>query len=393
MPVGNRKNTLYNLALPLLGKRCQWKTVTREGVAARDLTRPLQSVLKQNHVVGGCIQLIRNGRLAECYSAGNARLTPRLAVTPDTYFRTASVAKMACALLVMRLQTLGKLDVNEDISDLWGEKIRNPHHPETPIPLAALLSHTSGIMDSPLYFSSYQNAVTVSQILADGHCFAPRAPFERFQYSNFAAGLIGCLLEKRFGLSLEALARSILFTPLAADATFDLASLGGAAIANSYRVLPTSRAPAFDAPARFQATSPMDAPNPQTHFLLASGSLFITSQGLARLCLPLANLGQHEGNPYLDARALALMTTPTTDWPEPEVRMRHGMGLVEVDDPAIYPRRLHGHQGFAYGAVNGVFYDDQGNGFASLNSGANEARIGHLSCLNRALIRLCLLGE
>ena len=66
--------------------------------------------------------------------------------------------------------------------------------------------------------------------------------------------------------------------------------------------------------------------------------------------------------------------------------MKHGMGLFQINDPVIYPKPLWGHQGFAYGAVNGVFFDQDGNGFAALNSGASEQRIGHLALINRDLI-------
>ncbi len=390
MPVGNRKNLLYGLALPLFGRRCRWRTVIRAGGEGADVSHALRNALRKGRVVGGCIQRMEAGRLTECYSFGNAHLSPDEHVTPRTYFRTASIAKMACALLVMRLQTLGKLDVEEDISALWGAPVRNPNHPDTPIPLRALLNHTSGLADSPLYYSSYQKPSTVSAILADPATYTVFAPFERFRYSNFAAGLVGCLLERRFGQSLEALAQAYVFQPLGAQATFDIAALGGAPIASSYRVMPVQRAPAFDAPARFKAASPLDAPDPECHYLLASGSLYITAEGLMRLCLPLVKSSTVGEEAFLDARSVKLMTTPTTDWPEPEVRMRHGAGLLEVDDRAIHPIRLNGHQGFAYGAVNGVFFDDLGNGFASLNNGASEKRVGHLSCLNRDLIRICL---
>lgn len=393
MPVGNQKNLLYSLALPLFGKRCQWKTAQKYGDNENDLSRPIALALRHSHIVGGCVQLIRHGQLAESYCVGYATLTPDKPVAPDTVFRTASIAKMACALLVMRLQTLSKLDVNEDISALWGEPIRNPHFPDTPIPLSALMSHTSGIVDSSLYFSSFQKTVTASEILADHGTYANRKPFEKFQYSNFAAGLIGCLLEKRFGESFETLIRRELFEPLGVCATFDISTLVGMLVSNNYRVLPATQAPAFDAFARFQTASPIDYPDPQTHFQLASGNLFITAEGLARLVLPLVNGGLHGRIVFLNPESLQQMMTASTAWPEPEVRMRHGMGLLEVDDHNIHPRRLFGHQGFAYGAVNGVFFDEQGNGFASLNSGASEARIGHLSRLNRDLIRLCLAGE
>lgn len=390
MPVGSRKNLLYAMALPLLGRRSHFRRVARYGSDGPDQSAAIGRVLRRNHVVGGCVQLIRGGALAEGYCAGQARLSPALAVTPATYFRTASIAKLACALLVMRLQTLSLLDVEEDISALWGAPIRNPNHPDTPIPLRSLLSHTSGLADSPQYYSAYRKPVPLDTLLRDPSAFTAYTPHQRFRYSNFAAGMVGCLLEKRFGQSLEALAQEHLFRPLSAEATFDLSLLSGAAIASSYRVLPPGRGPAFDAPARFKAASPIDMPDPQAHYLLGSGSLFVTARGLARLGLPLVNSGLHDGEVFLNERSLHQMTAPTADWPEPEVRMRHGMGLLEVDDRAISPTRLNGHQGFAYGAVNGVFFDGRGNGFASLNSGASEKRLGHLSALNRDLIAVCL---
>jgi CubicO group peptidase (beta-lactamase class C family) len=160
MPVGKRKNLLYGLALPVLGTKCRWQTVSRAGETPRDLSAPLARVFRRHHAVGGCVQIIRDGRPAEAYFFGNASQNPPILVSPDTIFRTASIAKMACALLVMRLQTQGKLDVKEDISAFWGAPVRNPAHPDTPIPLASLLSHTSGIVDSPQYFRSFQNPVT-----------------------------------------------------------------------------------------------------------------------------------------------------------------------------------------------------------------------------------------
>lgn len=393
MPIGQPKNRLYGFALPLVGKRCAWKNARRVEAGTPDLTHDITRLLRKNHVVGGCVQLIRKGQLAELYIAGNASLNPAAAVRADTYFRTASIAKFACAMLVMRLQTRGLLHVEEDISSFWGSPIRNPNHPETSIPLASLLSHTSGIMDSPLYYRSFDQPVTVSEILADGGCFTSRQPLEQFQYSNFAAGLIGSLLEKRFGESLETLIQREVFVPLGMRATFDLASLGGASVADSYRVLPASKTPAFSVSERFRGASPMDTADAERHYQLGSGSLFVTGDALARLCLPLFPSAQAQAEPFLNASSVQQMLTPLTAWPEPEVNMRHGMGLLTVEDAAISPLVLHGHQGFAYGAVNGVFFRDDGLGFVSLNSGASEKRTGHLSCLNRDLIRLCLNRE
>lgn len=86
------------------------------------------------------------------------------------------------------------------------------------------------------------------------------------------------------------------------------------------------------------------------------------------------------------------MHTPIQPWPEKELRVEHCMGLFRVDDPQAADRLIWGHQGFAYGAVNGLFFDAEGNGFAMLNSGVSEERLGHLARVNLDLIRLLMGG-
>ncbi len=390
MPVGVRKNQLYAALLPLIGRRCHWRTAAKSGDTPDDISLQITRVFKHNHVVGGCVQRIRNGLPAECYYAGNASLSPKTAVDQNTIFRTASIAKTACAMLVMRLQTLGKLDVTEDISSFWPHPLRNPHHPEIPIPLSALLSHTSGLIDSPRYYQSFTQSLTVDEIWSDAGCFSTRLPFAKFQYSNFAAGLIGCLLEYRFGESLESLIQRKLFAPLGVDATFDLATLAHKQVANSYRIIPSSPVPAFNAPARMHNAASLQTADPQRHYLLASGSLFLTTKDLASLLIPLMQNGKYQGKPFLSPDSLLQMQTPLSAWPDNTISMRHGMGLFTLEHPSLYPGKLYGHQGIAYGAVNGLFFNEDGDGFVSLNSGASELRQGHLSCLNRDLIRICI---
>ena len=355
----------------MLGLRTDWKPQS-----------PLERALKRRHAVGATVQLMRGGALTECASVGYARLNPVMPATNETIYRTASIAKLAAALLVMRLQTKGLLNVDEDISDFWGAPIRNPHCPDVPIPLASLMSHTSGLVDCAAYYDAFQTGAAVSDLLQSGACFAPRKPGERFVYSNFAAGLIGCLLEKRFGESLEALAQRELFGPLGVTATFALSTLAGKPVADSYRVLPPSRSPAFDAAGRITSAKSVLTPDPERHFLLAAGGLFLTAPDLAKLAL----LGLRE--PFLSADSLRRMKAPIAKWPDQRLRMTHGLGLLCLNDPSVYPRPLYGHQGFAYGAVNGVLLDEAGNGFVCLSSGASEQRLGHLSLLNADLSRL-----
>lgn len=372
MPVGRLKNAIYGCALPVLGKRCQWQQ-TDDALLSR--------VLKKHHVVGACIRRFERGTLTDCYAAGYACAgKEKRAVRRDTLFRTASIAKMVSALLVFRLQTLGWLNVQQDLSELLGYEVRNPHFPQAPVTLAMLLSHTSGMTDSPAYFAAFERHTPLSELLKNPETYLPVMPGTAFKYSNFAAGMVGCLLEKLSGESLEELAHKELFQPLGVQATFDVSTLDPERLADSWRVLPPALA--FDAQKRIARAKPLEGPDPERHYLLASGNLYLTATDLARLALAACN----GANGFLDENSLRQLQTPLLDWPEKEVPMRHGMGLLQMEDPSIYPEPLWGHQGFAYGAVNGVFFDAHGNGFASLNSGASEQRRGHLALINRDLI-------
>jgi CubicO group peptidase (beta-lactamase class C family) len=228
---------------------------------------------------------------------------------------------------------------------------------------------------------------TADELLADSTSYLSTLPFEQFRYSNFAAGLIGSLLETRFLLSFEALIQRELFQPLGIHASFDIRMADTPRIADSYRVLPAKRRASFDAVERMQSAQPIDTPDPQRHFLLASGNLFITAEDMAKLCLLVIRGGMHGREKFISDTALTNLLVPHNEgnsrWPG----MRHAMGLFTLDDKTVSPKLLHGHQGFAYGAVNGCFFDDMGKGFVSFNSGASEKRIGRLSCLNRDLIR------
>lgn len=374
MPVGTLKNTVYGALLPLVGKRCEWKP-----------SSDVDKILRRHHVLGAAVQTFEKGNLSSLCTVGWAGLDEKKRpVSPDTFFRTASIAKTITALLVFRLQTLNRLSIQEDISDLLGYTVRNPLFPGHPLTVGMLLSHTSSLNDSPAYFASFDKTEKLETLLKNGQAFVPYEPGQHFRYSNLAAGMIACMLERRFSMSFEAMAQQQLFEPLGIKATFDLNKLQNENVADSWRVLPAGLA--FDAENRKKNAKPLDEPDPQHHYLLASGNLYLTAEALAKLTL----LAWNGGNGFLSEESLQQMKTPVLGWPDQTVRMQHGIGLFQLDDRSICGRTLWGHQGFAYGAVNGLFFDAEGNGFVCLNSGASERRIGHLACLNRDLIGLLM---
>ena len=365
MPSGYIKNHVYRLALPFVGMRVPWHAVHGDDPqVASDLTRFFQ----KHRVQGGALQCFYHGQLTGLYTAGDN-------ITPHTIFRTASIAKMVTALLVFRLQTLGKLQVDEDISQSLGYLVRNPHYPEVPITIGMLLSHMSALQDAPSYLAHMNQPPALSALLAES--YLPYEPGTQFRYSNVGAGIVGSVLEGKFGKSLEELAQTYLFTPQNIKATYDVSTLPVAHVVDSYRVLP--QACTLSMAQRMKNAQPICMPNSETHYTLAAGNLYTTATELAKLAVLL------QQDAFISPSCQKRMKTPIGTWPRPAVPMHHGMGVLYLESLCSTP--IWGHQGFAYGSVNGVFFDETASGFAWLNQGASEARRGHLADIHYDLLR------
>ena len=67
--------------------------------------------------------------------------------------------------------------------------------------------------------------------------------------------------------------------------------------------------------------------------------------------------------------------------------LSYGLGLLRIQDPYISDSVIYGHQGFAYGCVDGAFWEEKtGRIMITLNGGCSEARKGRLSCSNRDML-------
>lgn len=74
--------------------------------------------------------------------------------------------------------------------------------------------------------------------------------------------------------------------------------------------------------------------------------------------------------------------------------MAYGLGLIFNDDSALPDAKICGHQGYAYGCVDGAFLDlATGWQVIFLNGGASEARDGRMGLVNRDVLRWALGKE
>jgi CubicO group peptidase (beta-lactamase class C family) len=383
MPVNALKNSLYRLVLPFLGLRVQGHVKSSTPLTEKGL-HGLETIFRRHRVVGGCLQLIKNGALGSLVTYGYKRLPDEL-VTADTIFRAASITKMVTAVGAMVLYEKGILDLEAPLEEYLPFSIRNPSFPDKPIQVKHLLSHTSGLWDGPGYGKALHSPVPLSSLTKDSRNFLNTVPGEAFRYSNLAAGIIGSVMECALGQSLEALMRDMVFDPLSMKATYTLKNLPNANNAACiYRVLPQGDGkPLFDGIKRLDNADDFQKPSPEYHYLSAAGNLFTDTASLGKLVCMMAR----GGSPILSNESIRQMQTPVASYGKNAPHAMHCLGLVTLGDSSLHTGRLYGHQGFAYGAAEGVFYEESsGNGFVFLNSGASEAREGHLALVNRDLI-------
>ena len=372
------KASLYRAALAVQPQpswlRAGAQFFSTQGSVPSRQAEGIRHALKAHRTVGAAIALFDRSGVTGSLACGAARFEKGqpVPVTQDTVFRAASVSKHATALAAMRLAQAGQIDLDADVDACLPCSLRHPAAPDQPVTLRRLLSHTAGICDGPAYAAACRDNPPLDTLFP-GDCLAP-AP-DRFVYSNLGAGIIACVLEDMLGQDFETIMQRTLFEPLHIQATFYPQKAQGE-MADAFRVLPAHAAPALDNALRRARPLPPPQPDPARHYLLSQGNLYIAAPGLALL-------GREAMQPrYADMRR------GIAPFGARAYNLTEGLGTFIVQDASVCPQPLYGHQGLAYGAMHGLFYDPQAQrGFALLTSGASEARDGVLSDLNKSIMR------
>lgn len=305
--------------------------------------------------------------------------TPDTLAAPETVFRAASVSKFVTAMGAMKLKEQGKIDLDRDVNAYLPFSLRHPKAPDTPITLRMLLSHTAGVHDGADYNGGIAKGVPMTQLLK-GDSFTEHLPGTQWEYSNFGAGVAGVVMEAAANTDFETLMQETVFRPLGVTATYYPQKARGD-LADAVRILPRNKTPNFNAAERRSRPLPPAEVNPEKHYNLAHGALCVSAQELAKLGIA----GMTPG--FLTRESLDEMRRVIAPFGERAHNLSQGIGTFILQDRYFTAPVLYGHQGMAYGAVHGLFFDpERGKGFALLTTGASEARNGVLADLNRAMI-------
>lgn len=192
------------------------------GLNAKSLTgidRLITQAIARRQMPGAVVLVLRKGQIAYHKAFGTHRFDPKSPkVTKDTIFDLASLTKpIATGTSIMILLQQGKLRLNDRVSRFLPE-FKAPE--QSRITIRHLLLHTSGLIpDNSI--RDYQNGPETAWKRLFQQ--TPKTePGEKFKYSDVGFLLLGKIVERVSGESLDSFAEKNIFTPLGMnDTTFN----------------------------------------------------------------------------------------------------------------------------------------------------------------------------
>ena len=354
------------------------------------------------------VRFNREGQVETRVAQGQADRASGRAITPDDPVRIASVSKLIVALGVLRLVEAGKLDLDRDVSDYLGWRLRHPAYPDRPISLAQLLGHRSGLNDD----TDYALPLDADLETALGNPAAwdkARAPGGAFAYANFNYPVVAAAIEGATGERFDQAMTRLVFRPLGLDACFNWPTCSDAAVAravvlhdaggNVVRDDMKGARPACPVVPAANGSCDLGAYRLARHGAGFSpqGGVRISANGLARIGVMLLRRGEDFLKPESLARLEAMARVhPTSGEGTGGFFCEYGIAMHSTGGPALRDpacrddlfgdgRLRLGHSGDAYGLRSGLWFDlEGGDGIAYFVTQVPEGQKGTRSAYSAA---------
>lgn len=310
------------------------------------------SLFADSKAVGGVVLVAQQGQRLYDFSYGYADRKHTQSVSPETVFKVASVTKLVTAIGVMQLVDQGLIDLDAPLSQATGVNILNPSYPDTPITLRQVMSHTSSIAST----APYTRAVDWAQIPRGSEYFLARQPGTCYEYANLNGGLLGNLIERLTGQSLNSYMQQQVFVPLGINAAYAATLLPDAStLSATFRADGTQYISAASYLADDAAYD--DTCNPEKHYRASVGGLYISAEGLETLGIALAGGGEARGVQLLSAESARMMQLDQSLLPGSSVTGESPYGLCLYRLTLENGDQWYGHQGRWEGLVADIFFE------------------------------------
>jgi len=328
----------------------------------RDLEQFFEAALDELHLAGMSASIVKGDRIVWSGGFGMADIERNVPVAPDTLFHQGSISKTITVAALLRLREQARFTLADDINRYLPFAVRNPRHPDVPITLRMLLTHTSSISDVSAGHNRLSglnegrdSVMPVEEVLKgylvpDGKYYTEQnytayAPGEHYEYSNLAFALIGYLVERISGESFTDYCRKNIFEPLEMkETTWRLSAVKPGRFAFQYR-------PNVESPTGFIKVLPYSWPG------YMDGSLRTSASEYANFLSMLLNQGQFRTTQVLRPETVDLFLSP-----QHVKTLSQGGFLPPVDRALVWTisrlgsDTVYHFNGFGTGFVTEVFF-------------------------------------
>ena len=210
--------------------------------AMPEIDRLFRAYATDRKIPGMIWGVVIDGQVAHLGSFGVRDRASQAPVTPDTAFRIASMTKSFTALAVLKLRDDGRLSLEDPVSRWIPEfaRMERPTRDTPPLTIRQLLSHSAGFPEDNPWGDQQLSATDamMDEWLAKGIPFST-PPGTRYEYSNYAFGLLGRVVTKAAGVPYEQYVHTEILSKLHMDgSTFQFADVPAARRAIGYRLKP-----------------------------------------------------------------------------------------------------------------------------------------------------------
>jgi CubicO group peptidase (beta-lactamase class C family) len=210
--------------------------------AIPEINRIFRAYAEDKKIPGMIWGLVIDGRLAHVESFGVRDRSSQDEVTAGTAFRIASMTKSFTALAILKLRDEGKLSLEDPVSRWIPEfdSMELPTRDTPPLRVRQLMSHSGGFPEDNPWGDQQLSATdaTLDAWLAKGIPFST-PPGTRYEYSNYAFGLLGRIVTRAAGMDYERYMREAILTKLSMnETTFEFSEIPADRRAVGYRLRP-----------------------------------------------------------------------------------------------------------------------------------------------------------
>ena len=318
-------------------------------IFAQSANDVIQELMKETGSVGMSVAVVKKGKLIFTDAYGYRDLENKKLLDSRDIFRIASISKSFTATSIMQLVDAGKVNLDEDVSNLIGFTVRNPKFPDKIISLRLMLSHLSSINDNEGYFNL--DVIDPNKNPNWMKAYIDYAPGDSFLYCNLNYNMIGAILERASQQRFDDYVIQQVLKPLSLYGGYDVTKLDSSRFAYIYEYNTDSKKYTRSAGAyavrselkdgyQLGRTTPVFSP---------TGGMKISAPDLAQYMMMHMRMGKYKGGKLLSKKNAILMQEPVS------IKEPYGFAL-ETSTTMIPGETLIGHTGVAYGLYSAMFF-------------------------------------